>query len=300
MSKQILKSSINSFLVVEGFIHILHVDDDSSILEVSKQILEVQGSFKIDNILSVQEALVQLKNKEYDLIISDYQMPKKDGLQFLKEIRDNKNNIPFILFTGKGREEVVIQALNLGANRYFNKNGNPEIVYGELAHAINQIVNQTKIEKALQLERKRLETVTENIGVGLTIISKDYHVLWANKLLKDFCGDISGKLCYSALSNLDSVCPGCGLKEVFKTGKEKVIPELVVPGFAGQLEVIEVMLTPVKDAVGKVVSVLEMGIDITEKKRVETRLKNNGFSSKAINEFYKWYVSSAKKGVANF
>ena len=63
-------------------------------------------------------------------------MPQKTGLEFLKELREQQNEIPFILFTGKGREEVVVKALNLGADRYINKHGSPETVYCELADAI--------------------------------------------------------------------------------------------------------------------------------------------------------------------
>jgi len=84
------------------------------------------------------------------VIVSDYQMPIKDGLDFLKELQDINCNIPFILFTGKGKEEVVIEALNLGADYYINKLGKPETVYGELRHTIIDLVNQKKIKDNLK------------------------------------------------------------------------------------------------------------------------------------------------------
>ena len=98
--------------------------------------------------LRVDEGLRKLNNGNYDVVVSDYEMPQKDGLQFLKELREQKYEIPFILFTGKGREEVAIKALNLGADAYINKQGNPETVYGELAHSIKLFIesNKTKIE----------------------------------------------------------------------------------------------------------------------------------------------------------
>ena len=96
-------------------IHILHVDDEPCILVVSKQILELEGNFRVDSVSSVKEAEEKLSLQKYDAIISDYEMPGKNGLQFLKELREEPNDIPFIIFTGKGREDVVIQALNLGA-----------------------------------------------------------------------------------------------------------------------------------------------------------------------------------------
>ena len=94
-------------------IRILHVDDDHCFLEVSKQLLSMENHFDIDIITSVDEALKKMKNQAYDAIISDYEMPQKNGLEFLKSIREQENDVPFILFTGKGREEVIVKALNL-------------------------------------------------------------------------------------------------------------------------------------------------------------------------------------------
>jgi DNA-binding NtrC family response regulator len=131
-------------------IHVLHVDDDPSLQEITKlMLLDLNSSFDIDWACCVDEAFKKLSAGNYDVVVSDYEMPKKTGLQFLQELRKQKNNIPFILFTGKGREEVAIQALNLGANGYHNKQGSPETVYGELAHYIIQQVNHQNAEKLL-------------------------------------------------------------------------------------------------------------------------------------------------------
>ena len=95
-------------------IHVLHVDDDPDILEVSKQILvDLNSNFEIDFACSVDEALKKMAAYPYDAVVSDYEMGNKNGLQFLTELRDRNNKIPFILFTGKSREEVAIKALNI-------------------------------------------------------------------------------------------------------------------------------------------------------------------------------------------
>ncbi len=115
----------------------MHVDDDPSVQEITKLMLQdLNSSFEIDWACCVADGSKKLASEHYDVIVSDYEMPQKDGLHFLKELRESKNEIPFILFTGKGREEVAIQALNLGAEAYINKQGNPETVYGELYHSI--------------------------------------------------------------------------------------------------------------------------------------------------------------------
>ena len=97
---------------------ILYVDDEPALLEIGKAFLERSGECKVETSQSAYEALDTLHISRFDAIISDYQMPGMDGLEFLKTIRDDPHlkEIPFILFTGRGREEVVIEALNHGAD----------------------------------------------------------------------------------------------------------------------------------------------------------------------------------------
>ncbi|MCW4028721.1 MAG: PAS domain S-box protein [Candidatus Bathyarchaeota archaeon] len=152
MLNQVNQITVNStdltFLDKTQEIHVLHVDDDACMLEITKQILLTEGNFKIDTALNVDDALKKLETGDYDVVISDFEMPQKNGLEFLTQLRRSNNEIPFILFTGKGREEVAIKALNLGANGYYNKQGSPETVYGELSHGIRMIVENKRIKKA--------------------------------------------------------------------------------------------------------------------------------------------------------
>ena len=116
---------------------VLHVDADDCFLKISKQILEMEGKIKVETATTVNEAFENLKQFHYDVIISGYEMPEKNGLQFLEELKKNSKSPPFILFTGKGRE-VAAKALNLGAFRYFDKYGDPENVFPELVSCIEQ------------------------------------------------------------------------------------------------------------------------------------------------------------------
>ena len=275
MAKSTVESSIETVLNVArtGTIKVLHVDDDQGFLKVARQCLEMQGEIDVDIASSVNEALEKLKQEDYDVIVSDYQMPDKDGLRFLKELRENGNTIPFIVFTGKGREEVAIRALNLGADQYIDKHGDPETVYHELAHSIRVAVERKKAMEALSTERDRLETVTRNIGAGLAIISKDYRTLWANDVLKQIFGDVEGRICYSTYNQRNDICSECGVQEIFETGKAKVVHEQVGKDVDGKTIWSEITATPVKDRDGNITAVLELVVPITQRKEAEERLR---------------------------
>jgi len=125
---------------------VLHVDDDDDFLVISKRLLERQGSFLVETALSVKQALQKIEQKTYDAVVSDYQMFGKSGLEFLKELRADGNDIPFFLVTGDCREEVVIEALNLGVDRCFRKDVNFDVLFVELAYAINESVKAKQIK----------------------------------------------------------------------------------------------------------------------------------------------------------
>ncbi len=124
-------------------IRILHVEDERGALEITKLFFERKGyNFKITQVLSAERALEKLKYQHFDIILSDYKMPGMNGLEFLEELRRKGNDIPFIIFTGKGEEKVAMDALNKGANRYIKKDGNPAVLFDTLGQHIQEVVEE--------------------------------------------------------------------------------------------------------------------------------------------------------------
>jgi len=137
---------------------LLYVDDEPGLLELGKIFLESDGEFQVITALSGEVGLRHLASQDFDAIVSDYQMPEMNGLEFLKRVRKSFGTIPFILFTGRGREEVVIEAINMGVDFYLQKGGDPKAQFAELALKIRQAVNRRLAETALSdSERRRLE-----------------------------------------------------------------------------------------------------------------------------------------------
>lgn len=120
---------------------VLLVDDDPLFLELSKTFLEVFHNIPSDTADSAGEAIQRLEKETYDVVISDYAMPFMDGITFLRTIRDKRINIPFILFSGVGKEEIMDRAIENGANSFIQKAGDPKSQYCELSKTIVQIVS---------------------------------------------------------------------------------------------------------------------------------------------------------------
>jgi PAS domain S-box-containing protein len=138
-------------------ITVLYVDDEPGLLELGKTFLEQNDSFRVTTAESGESALTLLKDTVFDAIVSDFQMPVMNGISLLREIRSG-SDIPFILFTGKGREEVVIDAINSGADFYLQKGGDPAAQFAELGHKIMQAVSRHQAEQALH---KRLAMIRQ-------------------------------------------------------------------------------------------------------------------------------------------
>ena len=105
-------------------IRLLYVDDDSGMVEIVKYILDADGRFETKAVQTAEEGLIEIGAKEFDAIISDYQMPQCNGIDFLKEVRSRRQSMPFVFFTCVNDPEVIREALNHGADLFVEKNGN--------------------------------------------------------------------------------------------------------------------------------------------------------------------------------
>jgi PAS domain S-box-containing protein len=152
---------------------VLYVDDESSLLELAKIFLERTDSFSVTTKISAKEGLEALKNSTFDAIISDYAMPGMDGIEFLKTVRTENPNLPFLLFTGKGREEIAIEAIDNGADFYIQKGGQPKAQFAELAHKVGMAIQRRRAEQSLRESEQRYKAVVEDQTEFICRFNKD-------------------------------------------------------------------------------------------------------------------------------
>ncbi len=132
-----------------GLFKILIVDDDADYRETYKMLLKRKG-YNIEAACSAEEALNVMDKEFYPLVITDIMMPGKDGVSFLREVKDlYDKNVEVIMVTGYGSIETAVQTMKMGAFGYFIKSHNPEelILEIEKVYKIFSLQNINKINK---------------------------------------------------------------------------------------------------------------------------------------------------------
>ena len=279
MKEHMVESSAKIVLDLNDKIRVLHVDDDSGLLKTTKQCLETEGPLQVDTALSVDEALGKLEKDKYDIVVSDLQMPEKDGLEFLKELRKKGNMIPFIIFTGKGREEVAVRALNLGANQYLNKTGDPAAVYCELVHGIMQAVERREAEEKIRESELELRSIFDAAVDGIAYVDTSGKIIAANKrLVEEMLGHTMAETVGGSFLEQRRIEPNelpnimKTMAEVVTTGKPIKNLEVTLIKKDGTRIPTEVNTSVLKRE-DKVIGLVAVIRDITERKKTEAVLK---------------------------
>jgi len=136
---------------------VLHVDDPS-ITRVASGHLEADDAFRVLTAETSEEALDRLSEGGVDCVVSDYRLPDMDGLKLLRHVREAYPDLPFVLFTGKGSEEVASDAIAAGVTDYLQKRGDPD-QYSLLANRIENAVGQYRAERAASRRASQQEAV---------------------------------------------------------------------------------------------------------------------------------------------
>jgi len=133
----------------------LHVDDDPELAELTATMLEQHDDrFRVETATGGREGLDRATAEPFDFVVSDYEMPVIDGIEFLEAVRQEKPDLPFILFTGKGSESVASDAIAAGATDYLQKRNGVE-QYELLANRVANAVEQYREKR----RRERLEGI---------------------------------------------------------------------------------------------------------------------------------------------
>jgi CheY-like chemotaxis protein len=150
------RSQERETLVEEQPLHILMVDDDEFFSGVVCKQLRAEYKFQVtaaENGLQARQ-LIEKEPAQYDVIFTDYDMPEMGGLDLLQWILDNQIEIPVVMLTAAGSEQVAVEAMKLGAYDYVRKEHLDLQHLGIIIHATNER-RQLRIIRAREEERTK-------------------------------------------------------------------------------------------------------------------------------------------------
>ena len=263
-------------------ISILYVDDEAGLLEISKIFLEKDSEFAVNTTISAQEALASPVISSYDAIVSDYQMPGMDGIAFLKEVRQRHGDIPFILFTGRGREEVVIDAINNGVDFYVQKGGDPKSQFAELKHKIRKAVTRRQADILRSESEKRLFDIINFLPDATFAIDYAGTVIAWNRAMEEMSGIPAAEML--GKGDYEYAIPFYGSRRKMlidrisehdeiiarnyahiSRNKETLIADTTHPHPKGRTTILMGMASPLYNRDGKIVGTIESIRDISDR-----------------------------------
>lgn len=157
--------------------------------DVARIFLEEKlGGIAVTLVRDGEKALDLVHSHSFEAIVADYEMPGLDGLELLKTLRNRGDYTPFLLCTGKSRHEIVIEALNAGADFYLQKGGDPLFLFTEMKQMIVQSVTRRRSEKALAKSRNLLEEVIDFLPDATVAVDASHNIIAWNRIMEELTG----------------------------------------------------------------------------------------------------------------
>ncbi|MFB6361152.1 MAG: PAS domain S-box protein [Halobacteriales archaeon] len=169
-------------------IQVLHVDDEPDFAGLAADFIERHDDrIEVETAKSAKQGLELFDQKEFDCIISDYDMPGQNGIEFLETIREEYPDLPFILYTGKGSEEVASEAISSGVTAYVQK-GTGTSQYDVLVNRIRNAVAQYRSEIELEATEHRYQRLIEEASDAIFIVNPDGNFEYVSPAAEDVLG----------------------------------------------------------------------------------------------------------------
>jgi PAS domain S-box-containing protein len=259
-------------------IRILHVEDDPGFADlVSTCLKDEDDRFEVRSATNPNEGEAILSEADIDCIVSDYDMPHRTGIQFLEAVREDHPDLPFILYTGKGSEEVASEAISAGVTDYLQK-GSGRSQFAVLANRIGNSVEQYRSQQAIRETEEKLSELANRTDDVLFMFNGDWtELLFINAAYEDIWGSSIAELQAEPRSFLEHVHPEdkeklhSAIEE--STNGDPVEREYRIVRPDGQQRWVSADAKPIVGADGTVSRIVGHVRDVTERKQGELQLE---------------------------
>ena len=162
-------------------ITILFVDDERQLLSVLASNLEENiESLDVVTASNATEAVERLESIAVDCVVSDYKMPGSDGLELLERCRERDPDVPFILFTSKGSEDIASRAIDADVTDYLQKDlGAEQLTL--LSNRIKNAVAERRAQAAAEDAVRHLQRTHDRVADGYLGLDEEFHITYLDE-----------------------------------------------------------------------------------------------------------------------
>jgi len=165
---------------------VLHVDDEPELCDLVASFLEREHEWlSVETAPDAESALERIRAGGIDCVVSDYDMPGLDGLDFLRDVRAEHPDLPFILYTGKGSEEIASEAISAGVDDYLQKETHTE-QYTVLANRIRNVVERQRAQSAAAAADRSYHNLVDTSPVPILLFDREAVIVYANDAAVEF------------------------------------------------------------------------------------------------------------------
>ena len=258
-------------------IRVLHVDDEPGLGEMVATFLERSNDrLRVETATSAEEGLALLADGEFDCVVSDYDMSGRNGIDFLGSIRAEWPDLPFILYTGKGSEEIASEAITAGATDYLQKEVGTDH-YAVLANRIVNVVERERARASMGEIQHLFSELANSADDVLWLFSREWNELaFVTESYEEVYGQSRSVLREDPRAFLDAVHPDDRERveramDALSAG-ESVDIEYRVNAAEDYERHVWVKADPITDAAGAVTHIGGFTRDVTDRKKREIEL----------------------------
>ena len=261
---------------------ILFVCTEKKLSDFTKEFFEkTNKNYSIHISNSVKKVIKLIQKQTFDVIISDYNLNKGSGLEILTYLKDNKNETPFILLIDPGKEDIAIEAFNLGVEYFIQKNSNLKSFISILTNYIDNLIKKKTLIVNLENEKKLAQHYLDIVDTIVLILDTTGNIVQINKTGCEILGqDLSKILGKNWFTNYIPKNNQINVQEVFKQILEDDSNQVIryenpIITSSGEERIISWHNQLLKNKEGKVYATLSNGEDITDRKATEEELKKS-------------------------
>ena len=249
-------------------IRVLLVDDDVAVADLTATYLERVGEELETTVeTSPTAALERLEDERVDCVVSDYDMPELNGLAFFERVRASAPDLPFLLFTGKGSEEIASEAISAGVTDYLQKSTGTE-QYEMLANRVENAVGQHRAEREAAEASEQTRRIFERVTDAFFALDGDWRFRYVNERAAELFDLPREELLGSDIREVFPDGNDGAFHDAYETAFEEQVATTVESTLAVDADTwVEARAYPAEDGISV------YGRDVSERKRMEAELR---------------------------